>query len=75
MERMTDKGLVIGLFVDEPPKAPDVKEERIVSAEESVATESVATEHDEAEAPTVTAEIVPASEAPRRRGRPRKINN
>lgn len=68
MERMTDKGLVIGLFVEEQPKAPEVK------GKESVATEAVAAEQNEAEAPTVEAEVVTPEEAPRRgRGRPRKI--
>lgn len=67
MEKQTDKGLVIGLIVDEPPKAPEVKEK------ESVVTESVVAEQNEAEAPTVEAEVVAPEEAPRRRGRPRKI--
>lgn len=67
MERQTDKGLVIGLFVEEPPKAPYVEKE------ESAATEAVVTEQNEAEAPTVEAEVVAPEETPRRRGRPRKI--
>lgn len=65
MEKQTDKGLVIGLFVDEPPEAPEVKK--------SVVTESVVAEQNEAEAPTVEAEVVAQEETPRRRGRPRKI--
>ena len=68
MEKQTDKGLVIGLFVEnEPPKAPEVKK--------SVVTEEVPVEVvEEAEAPTVEAEVVTPEEAPRRgRGRPRKI--
>lgn len=68
MEKMTDKGLVIGLFVDETP----------VEAKAPIVTEKVAPAVAEAEVvadetPVMEAEVVEAEEAPRRRGRPRRI--
>ena len=67
---MTDKGLVIGLFVDDPAPAP-AKAEVVTDELEAPA---VAVAEVEDEAPVMETEVVAPEEAPRRgRGRPRKV--
>lgn len=66
--RMTDKGLVIGFTAADV--APEPEAEKAVPAEVFVpAAETAAAD----EAPVMEAETVDPAEAPRRRGRPRKI--
>ena len=70
MERMTDKCLVIGLFVDDPAPAPA---KAAVVTDEEVGSAPAEPEKVEVEAPVMEAEAVEPDQVPRRRGRPRKV--